>query len=190
MVGTLIDRPVSQKAETGALESLVFQSVGKPQPQRRLPGNNPVPTPIIFVGSEVMHRTTFAVRTTGGLPKQLRHAGLQIHPHSQRMSMVAIGGDDMIVRSHQGYRPHSNSLLADIQMEKPPHLSLIIIFQCRLLKAPDPQHLDEKPNFFVCTKRGIDGRACVVNLMNGGFLLGFTHENFLDWSLAFPLVMG
>ena len=55
MEAALVHCSVAHESEGTALESLVFQTISQASPQRRLTGDNSVPTPVAFIRREIMH---------------------------------------------------------------------------------------------------------------------------------------
>ena len=129
MVGALVDRSVAHEAERTALESFVFEPVSKPQAQWCLAADDSMPAPVVFVGGEEVHRAAFAARATGRFSEKFRHAFIHAHAHGERVTVVAVGCNDMVVFAHERYRPDSNRLLSDIKVEKSAHHALVVILE-------------------------------------------------------------
>ena len=103
--------------------------------------------PVILVRRKEMHRAALAFRAARGLAVKLRHALIHTHAGSERMSMIAISGDDMIVVPQKRNRSHRDRFLADIKMEKSAHLALVVELQGGLLETPDADHLAQEARF-------------------------------------------
>src|ERR1700716_4609567 len=59
--------------------------------------NDSVPTEEIRLGVEDMHGAALATRASGVAAEQLRHDGARTHSASERLSVIAVRGDDVVV---------------------------------------------------------------------------------------------
>ena len=182
VIRALVDSPVTQKAEAATFQALVFQAVGKAEAKRGLAGHDPVTAPVVFFRCEKMHRAALAARAAGGLAEKLRHAGVHVHPHRERVAVVPVGGDHVVVFPQERYRPNRDRFLADVKVEEPPHFALVVILQRRLLEPADAQHLREKPDFFISPEGRVDFRGGIVHRC--WVFFGFAHENLVRFVLS------
>ena len=182
MVGALVDRPIAQKAKAAAFQPFVFQTIGQSEAQGGLARDNSVSAPVILIRRKVVHRSALAPRASRGFAEQLRHAGVHVHADRQRVTMIPVGGDHVVIFSHQRNRPECNRLLANVEMQKTTHLPLVVIFQGRLLESPDAEHLRKEADFFSRPELCVDLRFCKVDWRR--FIFGFAHENVVRFVLS------
>jgi hypothetical protein len=123
MEWALVDGAISEKAQTAATNSLVFEGESNSQAERSLSADNAMPAPIIFVRRKEMHRSPLPFGTTSGFAEEFGHARLHVHADSQRMSVIAVCRDDVVVFPQQGHRPNGDGFLARVQMEETSHPS-------------------------------------------------------------------
>jgi hypothetical protein len=98
MESTLVHRAIAEEAQRRAFDAAIFQTVREAETQRRLAGHDAVTAPVVLVRREVVHRAALAARATGRLAEELGHALVHAHPDRQGVAVVAVGGDDVIVR--------------------------------------------------------------------------------------------
>ena len=80
-------------------------------------------------------------------------------PWRKRVAVVAVSGDDVIVRAQQRAGPDRHALLADVEVQEAAHLPLLVVLHCRLLEAADAQHVAQEADLVFRRKRGVDGRG-------------------------------
>lgn len=129
MVGALVHRTVAHETERAAFHAFVFQPVGESESEWSLAANDTVTAPIIFVGSEKVHRTALAARATGGFSKKFRHAFIHAHSHGESVAVVAIGRNDMVVFAEEGNSSHRHGFLPNVEMEETAHHALVVILE-------------------------------------------------------------
>src|SRR5438067_5512000 len=91
-----------------------------------------------------MHRAAFACGTASGLAVKLSHDFVGRHPFSQRMAVIAVASQHVIVWAQRGDSPHSDSLLSYIEMAEAAYLAQAVGFSRFLLEATYEDHLIEK----------------------------------------------
>src|SRR4051812_33321907 len=104
-----------------------------------------------------MHRAPLPFRAAGRLAKEFRHALVHVHPECERMAVVAVSGDDMVIDAEQRAGADGHALLPDIEMEKAANLATVIGFISRLLEAANLEHLFQKPNLVLGGEGLVDG---------------------------------
>ena len=91
-----------------------------------------------------MHRAAAAARGAGLLAEQLRHHDLRVGAARQRLAVLAVGGDQVVVVAHHGDGADDRRLLADREMQEAADLGLHVHLLRALLEVPDQQHLLEQ----------------------------------------------
>ena len=160
----LVERPlvhsaIAEVAEAATFSAEILETISKAEAERGLACDDAVASPEVFVRCEEMHRTALALRATGLFPIHFGHALVHAHSDGEGMSMIAVGGDEVIVCATQGNRADSYSFLSDVEVEKSAYFSCLVVFQARLFESPDPNHLREKLNFSLWGERLVDGRV-------------------------------
>src|SRR5205807_2998918 len=102
---------------------------------------------------EKMHRTTESTGTTGIFAKKFGHAGIGAGSADQRMGMIAIGGDKIIVEPNSRDRASHDRLLADVKMTKAADFLGLILLAGALFKTPNEQHQPEHLDFVALLPR-------------------------------------
>ena len=96
---------------------------------------------------EKMHRSAKPARTAGSFAEKFCHAGVRARPARQRMGMIAIRGDNVIIGPSGRDRPGHDRFLTDIEMTKAADFLCLILLAGALLKTPDQQHRREHLDF-------------------------------------------
>jgi len=56
------------------------------------------------------------------------------------VTVIAVGGDDVVVWTHEGARADGDAFLADVKVEEASHLSCLVVFESGLFESSDPNH--------------------------------------------------
>src|SRR5207247_2477193 len=115
-----------------------------------------------------MHRAAEAPRAAGLFPKKLSHAGVRASTARQRVSVITISGDDVVVVAHRSHCAGHHCFLTDVKMTKSADLLRLILLTGPLLETPDQQHprLNESCEIFRVTRIAQAGKRvgdCVEN---------------------------
>lgn len=124
--GALIDGSVSEETHAAAFDVLVFKSVGEACSERGLAANDSVASPVVLVGREVVHGTAFSLGAAGRLALEFGHALVHGHADGEGVPVVAVGGYEVIVVSHERCAAGDYGLLADVKVEKSADLALLV----------------------------------------------------------------
>ena len=141
MKGSLVNGAIPEITQAGTLFPLVFQSIGNPGTKRCLTGHNPVTSPVVFIRREKVHRTTFSLGAPRLLTVELSHAFVHRHSNAKGMTMIPICSDDVIILSQDRDRSAGDRFLPDVEMEKSPHLFILVLLERDLFESSDPNHL-------------------------------------------------
>ena len=114
-----------------------------------------------------MHRAALALGTPRRLAEKFCHALIHAHSHRQRVAVVAISRDDMVVGAHQRAGANSHAFLADVKMEKSTHFAALVGFKGGLLESAHAHHIFEETNFFRSIQRRVNRRRGVFTVGNG-----------------------
>ena len=103
-----------------------------------------------------MHRAAFALGATRGLAVELGHASIHRHASHERMAVVAITRDVVVVLSRYGKCTDGNRFLSDVEVEEAADLPLLIGADAALLKMANARHLGVEVNFVLFCQGSID----------------------------------
>src|SRR5207302_9059147 len=81
---------------------------------------------------EQVHRTALAAREAGCLTVEFRHHCIRRNAFGDRLSMFAIAGKDVIIRTKRGNCTHPDRFLTDVEMAEPADLSQAVAFSALL----------------------------------------------------------
>jgi hypothetical protein len=139
--GALADGAVAEEAETDPAVTAVLAGEGHTGRQRQVAADDAVATQEVRLGVEEVHRAAKAFAATGLLGEQLGHDGPGRHPLGVGLTVVPVGGHDVVVRLDRRDRTDRHRLLTYIEVEEPTDLALRIRLGRRLLDPADRQHL-------------------------------------------------
>src|SRR4051812_27190214 len=114
-----------------------------------------------------MHRAAFALRATGGFAVELGHERLRVHTDRDRVTVVAVRCDHVVVLAHQGAAADGDGFLADVEMEEPADLLGLVSAETALFEAANPHHLTEELDLLILRELRIDWRAAEVVRLGG-----------------------
>ncbi len=109
-----VRRAVAHHADDGRIVVLVLERKSQAGCQRQVRAHNGVAAPKIFAHVGQVHRTALAARTACRLAQQFGHHHPGVHAHRQGNAMIAVGGDDMVLRLHSRRRAHAHGFLPNV----------------------------------------------------------------------------
>ena len=112
----LIGRAVAEKGDADPPVATIGVGEGQSGPERHLRADNAVAAIKTIVRREHMHGPAFSARKTAATAGHFGHYRLRIGAAGQQMTVLAIGGDELV--AFAGRQPHADDdrLLADIEM--------------------------------------------------------------------------
>ena len=93
---------------------------------------------------EKVHGPTQTSRASGRLAQKLSHASVKTGTSGNRMGVIAVGSDDVIVITRCGQGSNHDCFLANIEVTKPSNFLLLVSLRRTLFKTPNEKHLVEK----------------------------------------------
>src|SRR5438034_8616983 len=93
----LINCAVAEEAKGHTIFGTVLRGKGHPHGQRNVRADDRVTAIHVIFPVEKMHRAAEAPRAAGLFPKKLSHAGVRASTARQRVSVITISGDDVVV---------------------------------------------------------------------------------------------
>ena len=99
--------------------------IAKPTPVAigMCPPTMPWPPRKFVFAAEQVHRAALALRAAGGLAEQLGHHGPRRDAARDRLPVVAVGGDHVVVVAQHGDRAGADGFLSDVQVAEPADLA-------------------------------------------------------------------
>src|SRR5258705_6799966 len=114
--GALIYGGLAKETKGHAVSTLILRRESSSGSQGNLSPDDCMSAQKIHAAVEHVHRATFASRTARFLAKQLRHYRFGRHSFGQRMRMLSITRQDIVVCPDGGDSAYCNSLLSNIKM--------------------------------------------------------------------------
>ena len=141
MEGALVNGGFAKEAERDLIRSLVFTREGQAGSERNLAANNRVSAEKIDLHIKQVHRAAFAARTARGFPIKLCHHSIRRNALRDRLSMLAVARNDIIVLANRRDGADADCLLTDVQMAEAANLAQVVRLGAFLFKAPTQKHL-------------------------------------------------
>jgi hypothetical protein len=163
----LVDRAVAHVGERHAVGIEIFLREGQAGAERDLAADDAVAAVKMFLRVEEMHRAALAARAAGDLAEEFRHAGVGIDAARDGMGVIAISGDDRIVRIQNRNAADRNRFLAVVQMAEALDLGLSERLLRLFLKPANENHLAQKRDFFLGLQLGETGDLTCFRTFNG-----------------------
>src|SRR5687768_13168648 len=98
MKRALVDGAITKEAKRDPVFLAIFRSESQPGPERDMGSDDGVAAIHVVFLVEIMHRAAESARAAGGLPEKLGHAGVGAGPASQRVGVIAVSGNQVIIR--------------------------------------------------------------------------------------------
>lgn len=152
MVGALVDRAITEVAEAAALLLEILEAVGQTQSQWCLTSDNAVATPEVFIWSEEVHGAALAFGAAGLFAEHFGHAFLHAHADGERVTVIAVRGDEVIILTRQGNGADGDGLLADVKVEETADLTALVVLERNLLEAADADHFRQQFDLLIIAK--------------------------------------
>jgi len=93
---------------------------------RNVRADDGVPAPEEFFGVGEVHRATFAFGNAGGLSQQFGHNRAGRNADIVGHAVIAVSGNDVIVRPAGRYQAGADRLLPDVEVQKTTNFSCLI----------------------------------------------------------------
>ena len=108
--------------------------------ERHVPAHDAVAAEEVQVAVEEVHGAALAVHHAVAAPEQLGHHVARRHAARERLAVVAVGGDDVVVGAKQRERARAHRLLADVEVAEAADLAERVGLGAALLEAALEQH--------------------------------------------------
>jgi hypothetical protein len=119
-----------------------------------LPADDGIPSHEVDLGSKQVHRAPLPLAQTSRLAEQLSHHPFWVSPTHDRLGVLAVGGEDVIVFVQGSGSTGRNGFLAAVEMQKAGDVSLGLLFRTGFFKFPTKHHLFEQLNQFMVWQDG------------------------------------
>ena len=95
---------------------------------------------------EIMHGAAETLRAARRLAEKLGHAGIRARAARQRVPVVAVGGDQVIVGPRGRHGTGDDRFLADVEVaETADAVPTLVLLGGAFLETPDEEHLGKHP---------------------------------------------
>src|SRR5207247_257831 len=152
--GADVDGRLPEVTDADLVAALVLDRKADARSERDMPADDPVPPHEPLLGVEQVHRAALALRAAGRLPEQLGHHGARRDAADQRLAVLTVGADHVIVVAQRRKRADRHRFLADIEMAEPADLAQRVGLRRLLLEVTDQQHLSQHPAIGRCWLEG------------------------------------
>ena len=140
MKGAGVHDRLTHEADAHLIATSVLDGEAHARPERHVRADDAVTTKEIHVAVEEMHGATLAACDTVGASKQLGHHITRRYAARDRLTVIAVRGDDVIVRPQDRERAGADGLLPDVEMAEPADLAERVRFGAALLEAALQEH--------------------------------------------------
>jgi hypothetical protein len=113
---------------------------GKTCGQRGMASDDAVASHKTTLGVKDVHGAAIPLRGTGAFAVELGHHRAGFGAAYQRVGMVAVGGDDIVIRAGGKHRANGHRFLANIEMAEASDFLLSVALGGSLFKTPTEQH--------------------------------------------------
>src|SRR6056297_2970127 len=137
----LVRRAVTEISEGHVVIALVLIRKGQTRTQRHVGAHDPVSSIEVLLLGEHVHGAALALGISVFAARQLGHDTLWVHPTSQHMPVVAIGGDALVTLLGCGLEPDNNGFLPDIKVTETADQAHAIKLTGFFLESPDQKHV-------------------------------------------------
>jgi hypothetical protein len=164
-VQRLVERPlvvgrVAEEADRDRVAALHLERHGEAGGQRERTADERVPAHEVTLCVEDVHRAAEAARAAGRLAVQLGHHLLGRDSTHERVDVVPVPGDDVVVaRTGRGHDPVGARFLSWIEMEEATDLADLVVLVALLFEAAGEEHVAEQP----FAKLGVHGKSSVLS---------------------------
>src|ERR1700731_1674987 len=147
MKSSLVDRAIAKKTKRNPIFISIFAREGQSGREWNMRADNGVPTVHVILAIEEMHRAAETARAAGFFAEEFGHAGLGTGSARERVGMIAVRGDDVVVTSRRRDRTTDDGFLADVKMAEAADFLSLILLTGAFFKTPDQQHQREHLDF-------------------------------------------
>ena len=138
--GALVDGPVAEEADHDLVGLAQADGVAHARGERQVAADDAVPAEVAARHVVEVHAAALAAADAGGAAPQLRHQRPRVGPAGERVAVVAVGAEEVVVGPQQAHGPDRDGLLADVEMEEAADLALHVDLRAALLETPDEEH--------------------------------------------------
>ena len=140
MEGPLVHRPVPEEAERDLVGAAQADAVAHARGHRQVAAHDAV-SPEVAEGDVVeVHAAALAAADPGGLAAELGQERTRVGAAGERVAVVAVGGDEVVVGAQEAHRPDPHRFLSDVEVEEAADLPLDVELGAALLEAADEEH--------------------------------------------------
>ncbi len=137
----LVDRAVAEIGHADAAVALVLVSEGQARTERYLGADDAVTAEEILFAREHVHGPALTLGIAAATTGQFGHHALGIHAAGQHVAVIAVRGNDRVLRLRRGLHADDDRFLADIEVTEPTDQPHAVQLAGLFLEPADQQHL-------------------------------------------------
>ena len=137
----LVGGAVAEIGQRDVAALAVFEREADAGAERNLGGDDAVAAVEVPLRREHVHRAALAPRVAPRAPGELGHDAARVHAADQHVGVIAVAGDDRVVRRDGRLHAPHHRLLTDVEMAEAAEKTHAVELPHLLLEAPQQQHL-------------------------------------------------
>ena len=162
---------LAHEADAHLIAAAVLDGEADAGGERDVPADDAVAAEEVHAAVEHVHRAALAVRAAVDAAEQLGHHGARRDAAHERLAVVAVRGDDVVVGPQRGLRARAHGFLSDVQVAEAADLAQRVRLGGAFLEAALEQHVVQQ----LQVQRGIGLR---IGFLLGGHFSGATRSSW------------
>jgi hypothetical protein len=142
--GAGVHHRLAHEADDDLVAAAVLDGEADAGGDRHVPADDAVSAEEVRVAVEEVHRAALAARAAVDAPEELGHDRARRHAARERLPVVAIRGDDVVVVAQHGERAGGDRFLPDVQVAEAADLAERVRLAVLLLEAALQEHRVEQ----------------------------------------------
>ena len=138
---SLVDSAVAEEADHDLVAAAVLDGQREPHGDGQVTAHDGVSPHEALLHVEQVHGSALAAAGARDLAHQLGHHGIRGHAPGQRVAVVAVVGDDIVVLAEVGERPNRDGFLTYVEVEEASDLAVHVQALALLLEPTYEEHL-------------------------------------------------
>ena len=142
--GAAVHRSLAEEAEAHLVAAAILHGEAHAGGERDVPAHDAVAAEEVDVAIEEVHGAALTLGAAVGAPEELRHYRSRRHAARQRLAVLPIGAQHVVVFAERRDGAHAHRFLTDVQVAEATDLSERVRLGGALLEATDEEHLPEE----------------------------------------------
>ena len=140
MKGSDIHRSLAEEAHTHLVPAAILDGEADAGRNRNVSTDDSMTAEEICLGVENVHGPALSTRAAGLAAEQLGHDGSRAHSARERLTVITVRGDYVVVGANHGHHAGRDCFLSDIEVAESADFSERIGFGAALLEASLEEH--------------------------------------------------